>query len=102
VEHIGLPWLVVRVDAALPVTVGSVWSPLAAALTAPNQANHVVTPRPLERVPIEVCSLLGNTHDTGGECGVSGIDVAVRGWAHILGQMPPRLVARKWAKHAIN
>jgi hypothetical protein len=46
----------------LAVTVGAVWSPLAAELTVANHADNEVAPRLLEQVPAEVRYVLGDTH----------------------------------------
>jgi hypothetical protein len=45
----------------LAVSVGSVWSPLAAELTPANVADNTVAPRLLEPLPAEVCYVLGDT-----------------------------------------
>jgi hypothetical protein len=46
----------------LAVAVGSVWIPLAAALTPANPADHTVAPHLLAPLPAEVRSILGDTH----------------------------------------
>jgi Transposase DDE domain len=47
----------------LAVSVGSVWSPLAAELTTANTADTTVAPRLLAPLPAEVRDVLGDTHD---------------------------------------
>jgi hypothetical protein len=46
----------------LAVSVGAVWSPLAAALTAANTAENTLAPQLLAPLPAEVRSVLGDTH----------------------------------------
>jgi Transposase DDE domain len=46
----------------LAVSVGSVWIPLAAELTAANTADHTIAPQLLAPLPAEVRSILGDTH----------------------------------------
>jgi Transposase DDE domain len=46
----------------LAVTVGSVWSPLAAELTVANRGDNEVAPLLLEQLPGEVRYVLGDTH----------------------------------------
>jgi hypothetical protein len=46
----------------LAVSVGSVWIPLAAALTAANTADHTIAPQLLAPLPTEGRSILGDTH----------------------------------------
>jgi hypothetical protein len=45
----------------LAVSVGSVWSPWAAELTAANTADHEVAPPVLAPLPAEVRDVLGDT-----------------------------------------
>jgi hypothetical protein len=45
----------------LAVSVGSVWSPWAAELTAANTADHEVAPPVLAPLPAEVREVLGDT-----------------------------------------
>lgn len=46
----------------LTCTVATVWIPLAAELTAANQADNEVAPALIEQLPLEVGYLLGDTH----------------------------------------
>lgn len=46
----------------LACTVASVWIPLAAELTAANEADNEVAPALIEQLPLEVRFLLGDTH----------------------------------------
>jgi hypothetical protein len=47
----------------LAVTVGAVWSPLAAELTVANRGDHEVAPLWLQQLPGAVRDVLGDTHD---------------------------------------
>ena len=49
------------------MTVGSVWIPLAAALTVATHADNEVALRLLEQVPLETRYVLSDTHDNAPE-----------------------------------
>jgi hypothetical protein len=51
----------------LAVSVGSVWIPLAAELTAANTADNTVAPQLLTPLPAEVRYILGDTHSNDSE-----------------------------------